>query len=154
MNDCKNCKHENKSAIDEPCVTCFNYLNWEPKVTICTVCNKNESEWVCVECGKHLCNNCAIHCHICNDIFCPNCIKMYSMRPTHVCSTCKDVNEHKFITSILKKEIIRTHVDIKSGEVQITISKEQYEQLLIDSAKLAALTDMLNDWNNNEKEGG
>jgi hypothetical protein len=78
MNDCKNCMHKNKNEEDEPCVTCWYNLNWEPtnwepKGTICTICKKelNPHEGVkCPLCKKHvhpmcfndkknLCDNCA-----------------------------------------------------------------------------------------------
>ena len=73
---------------------------------LCTVCNEKDSEWVCVECGKYLCNDCKIKCDGCRDIFCPDCIKIYSIHHTHVCDTCRDVNEHKFVTNDLKNDLI------------------------------------------------
>lgn len=69
---------------------------------MCEVCNKNESEWVCVECGKYLCNDCKVKCEVCRDIFCPDCIKTYNTYHTYVCDTCRDINKHKFVTNNLK----------------------------------------------------
>jgi hypothetical protein len=59
---------------------------------LCESCNEKESQWVCIVCGKKLCDDCITECDTCESLFCKDCVSIHGTK--RICSICKNNGIH------------------------------------------------------------